>query len=266
MKKKNIIEEEERRTQDMSVVAEYNGEKSNRARLVEHEGDDYVDTPVKDDTFVGKTGNFWYHHKWHVILTAIVLVIAAVGIYQFATREKAPDYIVLYTGPAALSQGEVLDVEDSLAKIISGEDGTARVYMYYFRYLNADQRGSVPNLNYDENQKNYSSYSDLVFTGECGLMFLDGALYDDVKEAGGLDTLDDVLGYTPERAFDEYGIRLCDTEAYQMYESLRVFPENTIVCVRSISTAGGVMISEKEAQRNHERGVEAAKAFFSLGE
>ena len=110
MKKKDYeITEEERKTQDMSVVAEYNGEVSNRAKLVQYEGDDYDDTPVKDESFKGKADNFWYHHKWHVVIAAAVLFVAVISIFQFIEKGKnKTDLSVMYAGPVDI-YGEQAD-------------------------------------------------------------------------------------------------------------------------------------------------------------
>jgi|GEM_PF-486510 len=264
-KKKNEIVEEERKTQDMSVVAEYTGEKSNRAKLVEYEGDDYVDTPVKDDTIAGKTENFWYHYKWHVIFALIIIAVVFVGIYQIATSEKnKTDLSVMYAGPTNIHSEAAEGIKNALSEILTEDidgDGEKKVYLYSFAYYNSQQIASAKDdaakrdvdlgIDLGQNQKNYRAFSDLVFTGECGVMFLDGTLFESVKESGGLEVLEDALGYVPDKAFDEYGIRLCDTAAYEYYPELSVMPADTVVCLRTLST----LVSKKEAQSYYDAGV-----------
>ena len=269
-KNKSVITETDRyRTQDMSAVADYNGEKSNRAKLVDFVGDDYDDTPVKDNSVAGRAGNFWYHYKWHTIIAAVILIIVGVGISQMVRNASAKsDLSVVYAGPASIHSRDAENLKDALADILSvdlNSDGTRRVYLYSIRYLSADQiaqikeeakkNGSEDGINEADNRKNYEAFSDLVFTGECGVMFLDESLYETVKEAGGLDLLSDALGFEPDNSFDGYGIRLCDISAYELYEALGDMPAETVVCLRSLSTAGGVMISEREAKYNHTAGV-----------
>jgi len=275
-KKEETVEQEVRKTQDMSVVAEYTGEKSNRAKLVEYEGDDYDDTPVKDNSLAGRTENFWYHYKWHVIFGVIILFVALVGIRQLIERgNDKTDLSIMYAGPYNLNSLAAEEVKDTFAEILSEDldgNGKKSVYLYTF-YVLSDQQiaqakaeeagGTDRGLDLSQNRKNYSSFTDAVFTGECGVMFLDGWLYETVKESGGLVTFDDALGYTPEKAFDEYGIRLCDTNAYEKYPALAVLPAETVVCVRSVSTAGGVIISEKEAKENYEAGVHFISDFLA---
>lgn len=277
-KKKNAITEEERKTQDMSAVAEYNGEKSNRAKLVDFVGDDYDDTPVKDDSVAGRAENFWYHYKWHTLIAIAVFIIAVVGISQMVRNASAKsDLSVMYAGPASIHSREAEDLKDTLSEILSTDlnaDGTKRVYLYSIRLLSDDQialakaeakkNGSEAGVNEAENRKNREAFSDLVFTGECGLMFLDGSLFNSVKDAGGLEKLSDALGYEPDKSFDGYGIRLCDIPAYEKYDALKVMPTETIVCLRAVSTAGGVMISEKDAKFNNAAGKRLLKDLLSV--
>ena len=280
MKKKNenVITEEERRTQDMSAVAEYTGEMSNRAKLVAFEGDDYDDTPVKDESLSGRADNFWYHHKWKVIIVSVILVIAAVGIYQIIARAgDKTDLSVMYAGPANIHSEDAEKLKEALGEILSADldgDGQKKVYLFSFNYLNekqaaylideAKKKGYESSFDVSRNRQMYRDYSDLVFTGECGVMFLDYSLFESLRDAGGLEKLDAALGYVPEKSFDGYGVRICDTAAWERYPALRAMPEDTVLCLRSLSTAGGVMISTDEAIANFEAGERLVKDIFAL--
>ena len=277
-KKENIITDEERRTQDMSAVAEYTGEMSNRAKLVAFEGDDYDDTPVKDESFSGRADNFWYHNKWKVIIVSVILVIAAVGIYQIIARAgNKTDLSVMYAGPANIHSEEAEKLKDALGEILSVDldgDGQKKVYLFSFNYLNekqaaylideAKKKGYESSFDAARNRQIFRDYSDLVFTGECGVMFLDYALFENLRDSGGLAKLEDALGYVPEKSFDGYGVRICDTAAWERYPALHAMPQDTVVCLRSLSTAGGVMISSDDAKANYEAGERLMKDIFAL--
>ena len=56
-------------------------------------------------------------------------------------------------------------------------------------------------------------------------------LYASLKENERLCTLKDALGYLPEHAMDEYGIALKDIGLYAEYGSVRVLPEDTVLCI-----------------------------------
>lgn len=273
------IEDGERKTQDMSAVAEYTGEKSNRAKLVEYVGDDYVDTPVKDNSFSGITQNFWYHHKWKVIFSVFALVIAAVSVFQIVTnKSQKTDLSVMYAGPKYIGADYTDDLKDTLSSFLREDfdgNGSKRVGLYSFCYYNSDQikeaeeaarqRGAEATINLDNNQNVLTQIRDIIFTGECGVMFLDESLYEWVKDSGGVAELRSALGYAPEGSFDGYGIRLSDTAAYGFFPTLSVLPGDTVVCLRSLSTAGGVFTSKKEAEEIYERSVKYFGDFLALG-
>ncbi|MBR6917687.1 MAG: hypothetical protein IKN38_05835 [Clostridia bacterium] len=271
MKKKKKIDEleiteEERKTQDMSAVAEYNGEKSNRAKLVEYEGDDYEDIPVKDDSISGKTSNFFYHNKWNVIISSVVIIIVVIVLYQMLTRDKAKaDISVLYAGPREISAAEAEQIKFSLGEIFSiGSDTKKNVYLYTSYYSAGEVRTDASGREYTLTDKGYADekLQGLIATGECGVMFVDRAFFDILKSEGGLETFSDGLGFTPDGAFDEYGIELKDTEAYLYYAELRCMPKDTVVCLRAPSES--VLTSRSEAQKNHDGAVKLLTNFFKF--
>lgn len=262
MEREKLTEEERSIKQDTDAIAEYDGEKSNRARVVENTGDDYVDTPVEDKTIEGKIKNFWYHYKWHTIATILVAMFLFVGITQMNSREKF-DISVMYAGPAVVKGEEYTALCESLSGLL-GEDidgnGKKSVYVYPFTYMTDAQveaeikkweEMDIHDVSFDKksNEEAHSNFNNMVFTGECGVMFLDQSLFEQVRDAGGLVTLESVLGEKPEGALDEYGIRLSEVDAYGYFPALQIFPEDTVLCLRGPSTVGGVFTSKKNAEK-----------------
>ena len=270
--RENEILPEERRTQDMSAVAEYNGEKSNRARLVEYEGDDYEDIPVKDNSVIGRTENFWYHYKWIVIFGLIGVIILSVGIYQLVTKRN-PDHHVLYCGPEFISAAESEKIEGALAEIASAgspEDKKTVVDLYNIRYLSAEQldaakaysaaTGISSGVTDQDNATAYTQYGQLVSSGECGLMFLDEALFENLRDCGGLEPLSTATGYEVGESIDEYGIYIGDIAAYEVYPALQAIPEETVVCLRSKATFN----TKKSAEKYFDSGLKMLFALLSV--
>lgn len=262
-KKENIIEEEERKTQDMSAVKDYDGEKSNSAKLVDYLGDDYEDVPVVDNSLEGKAANVWYHYKWPIIIGVFFLVVAFVGINQVANRERY-DISVLYTGPSVIADANaeaVSEALESLTKTDANGDGKSNVKLYSYRYLTdaqiEERKSHGIDVDYQGNAEARTNFNNMVFTGECGVMFLDYELFCTVRDSGGLVTLESVLGKTPDGALDEYGVKLSELKAYKFYTALQLMPPDTVVCLRGVSTTGGVFTSKKSAEKIFENGKEA---------
>lgn len=266
-KKENIIDDSERKTQDMSAVRDYDGEKSNSAKFVEYIGDDYKDEPAVDNSIEGRAANIWYHYKWHIIISLFFAAVLFVGISQIATRERY-DFSVMYSGPTVIADENAESLADALSDVIKNDvngDGKTKVKIYSFAYWSEaqiEERKKVGlNVDYSANRDAKTNFDNMIFTGECGIMFLDYDLFAAVRDSGGLVTLEDALGYKPEGALDEYGIRLSDIKAYNVYSAFRLMPSDTVVCLRGVSTVGGVFSSKKKAEELFE---ESKKSFAAL--
>lgn len=262
-KKENIIEEEERKTQDMSAVRDYGGEKSNSAKLVDYLGDDYEDIPAVDNSLEGKAANVWYHYKWPIIIGVFFLVVAFVGINQMVNRVKY-DISVMYAGPTVIAGDTSEAVSEALGKITMADvngDGKTNVKIYSYTYYTdaqiEERKKHGVNVDYQHNVDAYNDFNNMVFTGECGVMFLDYELFSAVRDSGGLVTLESALGRTPEGAIDEYGVKLSELKAYKFYSALQIMPPDTVVCLRGVSTTGGVFTSKKSAEKTFENSKEA---------
>ncbi len=271
MKKKNtdnIITDEERKTQDAGAVAEYDGEKSNRAKLVDFIGDDYEDVPVKDNSFAGRAGNFFYHYKWHLIIGAIFLVIATVGIRQMISSGKLhSDVSVLYAGDARPGGDEEAAITDALSSILKEDidgDGENKVFLYTSYYAPGTVVTSASGNQLEISDKGYADdrLQGLIATGECSVMFIHPTLFEVLKEEGAVEKLTDALGYIPDGAIDEYGVRLGDTGAYAYFEGLRAMPADTVVCMRTL--ASSIFTSKSEAEKYHEAGGKLFSDYFGF--
>lgn len=262
MEREKLTEEERSIRQDSDAIAEYDGEKSNRAKVVEHEGDDYVDTPAEDKSIEGKIKNFWYHYKWHTIATVLVALFLFVGITQMSSREKF-DISVMYAGPAVVKGDDYTALSESLSGLLGNDidgNGKKSVYIYPFTYMTDEQvaaemkkweEAGIHDVSFDKksNEEAHDNFNNMVFTGECGVMLLDESLFEQVRDAGGLVTLESVLGEKPEGALDEYGIRLSEVDAYEFFPAFKILPEDTVLCLRGPSTVGGVFTSKKSAEK-----------------
>ena len=94
-----------------------------------------------------------------------------------------------------------------------------------------------------------------VVAGNSVIYMLDPLLYESVKDAGGLLPLAEVLDEIPQAAIDEYGIRLGDTALSESITGLQRLPEETVLCIRKVSTMS-VFKGQKKSEEAHARHVE----------
>ena len=76
--------------------------------------------------FLAKLSNFWYYHKWKVIIGAFFAIVLGVGVFQMINREEV-DEIVIVAAPVYLSAEE----REALDRLITSQlpkdkDGSLR--------------------------------------------------------------------------------------------------------------------------------------------
>lgn len=67
-----------------------------RERYLLHQGEETIHSDKlkrTPKTFKQKRQNFWYYHKWHVLIAIVAAIVAIVMIQNAMTREN-PDYVV----------------------------------------------------------------------------------------------------------------------------------------------------------------------------
>lgn len=205
--------------------------------------------------------NYWYHNKWQTILVVFFTAFGAVAVSQMISKIN-DDVIILYGGPYQFSANETREIQSALQSVMSADfngDGEKHVQMISILLMSQEQietarknaaaSGNVVVLNNATLIQNRSQFSTQIFAGETVICLLDPNWYTDVYENGGFIKLSEALGYTPDNAIDEYSIYLHDTGIADYFTALQVFPEDTILCVRRMSTATAFKSEKKEAIR-----------------
>lgn len=89
-----------------------------------------------------KRANWWYYHKWYVLLGAGLL---ALGIYLGArvlgVGQVKPDYQVAYVGSAALPEETAAALESALADLGTDCNGDGQVLVQLNQYVMGDSSG-----------------------------------------------------------------------------------------------------------------------------
>lgn len=85
----------------------------------EEEAINKADSIITANTPKAKWDNFWYYHKWHILIAVLAALVAAYFVYDVVSRVK-PDYQVMLI----TENGYYTDATDALAKEMEkyGED------------------------------------------------------------------------------------------------------------------------------------------------
>lgn len=254
--------------EDKQNIPEENIPESNAAKRLRGLGIDPT-AESADSVEVAPVGfweNFWYHHKWKTIIISFAVILLVICTLQMCTQNSYDIYI-LYAGPGYLTGNETLSTQNALKQLVPDQDGDGSkdVMFSIINYMNpaqiaekqalAEEQGVDLYIDLAGNASKLERFQIEVVAGESVIYLLDPLLYESVKDAGGLLRLDEVLDEIPASAVDEYGIRLADTDLYQSITTLQYLPEDTVLCIRKVSTMS-VFKGQKRSEEIHARHVE----------
>ncbi len=197
-----------------------------------------------ESDFLTKLENFWFYHKWKVIIIGFLLVIAIIWIVQTAMQNTA-DTTVILGGPYYSSvdvRGEMYEAFASVLPEDSDGDGEKEVEIVHFEIYSEEQLKALkaPDTNYGVNSSNYKDFNSTIQYGEYSVCIIDRWLYDDLKKAGAIRELSDIFGEEPENAIDKYGIDFKSTAFAKSFKCFETLPDSTVLCFRTKGLMSGV--------------------------
>ena len=253
--KKNVPEEEE----------------SNAARRIRALGQDQDGNEEEEELEIDRWGNFWYHHKWKVLMTAVFGLIIGVAVVQFAGQQN-PDVRVLYGGPLYITPNEnqmFCDAVESLCPDFN-DDGKTYVQLNDMVFMTENQLNEMiaraeendEDIAYDRlsNAQVQERFTYEIFGGEAAICILAEEQYTDVCVSGGFLPLAELFGEDniPEGAVDEYGVRLAETKFWKFYGTKEMFPADAVIALRRVSTMSA-LTGKSKAEKLHANSAEVFK-------
>lgn len=219
--------------------------------------------------------NFWYHNKWKTIFVLFIAAVILICVMQMGTVQKF-DAQVLYTGPHIFTAEEKASVEAAFSQLLSGDyngDGLKNCQLADLTIFSNEQLVDIleglddpaeyMKYNAYTEDARASSFAQEITAGENVICLLDPHWYETIKERGGLVELKQLLGETPENAYDAYGIRLKDTAFGQYFDVFDALPDDTILCLRILSSSM-IFAQNKDAEQRHKQHQEILKDVLSF--
>ena len=216
----------------------------------------------KNTKFFKWIDNYWYHYKWRTLIIAFFALIVIIASVQFFTKADVDIYI-LYTGPHVFAVDEIHEVESAFEQVMSGDrnrDGKKTASLQDITLLTedqilearreADEMGINLTINTVEMRNMQRQFNTQIFAGEAVICLLDPYWYEQVRDSGGFMTLASVLGEKPPQALDDYGICLFDTDFGRYFTAFSKFPDDTVLCIRVMSTTSIFKGVSKEEERH----------------
>ena len=191
--------------------------------------------------------NYWYHYKWHTIITVFFVTVAVICTFQMVTKDSY-DVYAMYSGGQYFTADRQHALEEAFTFVIDdyNSDGEKLVCLKKIVVLSeeelkekkAEAKAEDDSLAYSvENRTAAIEQLGMeIMTGQSYLCFLSEGMYDQVKDKGRFIALADVFETVPEGAVDDYAIRLSETEFGKYFkDATTVMGEDTVVCLRNIT-------------------------------
>ena len=187
--------------------------------------------------------NFWYYHKWKVIVVLFFAVVIGVCMTQMLTKDEY-DVSIMYAGPDYIEENDhhsIMGVFEQILPADYDKNGEKKANLIDMLIMSDEQIKERDDkakeedvlFYYDVKDRNSQlmQISTYISSGETIICILDDYVYEMLKEEGAFCTLESVLGYKPESAHDEYSVTLGDTDLYKSYSVLSKVGENTRLCI-----------------------------------
>lgn len=249
-----------------------NGLESNAARRLRllggsEGGDPSGDASDDGAVKVNKLANFWEYNRTKIIIISVFAVLLGILLAQLISRQN-PDISIIYAGPDYITPNE----SKAFTSVVSGMvgdlngDGKALVMLEDLVFMSDGQIADyLESAQYDDeaaavdgmnNRETRDRFMYEIFAGDAMLCILAEDQYRMVEEGGGFMRLEDVLGYTPEGAIDEYGVRFAETKFCKFYDSAKIFPADAVIALRTLPTSSK-LTGKKRLEKLHEYHTEA---------
>lgn len=226
------------------------------------EGEVKIDFAPKSP-FLAKLSNFWYYHKWKVIIISFFAIVFLVGFYQIMTKEDGDEAIVI-AGASDFDNEKMMAVESVLTSLKPrNNDGSAKkLDLYTFTIYSEEEMHEanhsetnsdgnyVQNVSQAYNTEKIGEYDDFLSLGECSILIVSEYLYERQKTYNRVLPLSEIFGdKLPEGALEDgYGVRLGDTDLYAYSEALQALDEDMVVCILRSYWMGASSDKEKYAE------------------
>jgi hypothetical protein len=191
--------------------------------------------------------NFWYHHKWKVLIITFFAIVIIVGVVQMLNKEDPDSEITIATHTVYYKEN-VDAIDSALLQLMPGDrngDGKKNVLTQYYKIYSekemtdaneaeTDNKGD-PVIYADKsyNDSQYSDFKSYINTGESSILLVSKYLYDELVLQNRVMPLSEIFdGQLPRGAMsDGYGVMLKNTYACEFFEAFDTLPDDTVVCL-----------------------------------
>lgn len=231
---------------------------------------------VIDNKFFRWAENFWFYHKWHLLIAVALIFVLVTVIFQMTERDS-DDIVILTAGPYKPSISQSHSISDAFETVLPYDlngDGEKNVSAAHIEVYSKDQliefkneykaeNGESPLINSSLNAENLKGFHNLIMAGEYSICIIDMWLYEDVKDAGGFRPLAEIFpDGIPTGAIDEYAVKFTETEFAKSFDCFKDLPESTVICLRTQGVMNSIF-NKSSADEKYSQAIETFKAILN---
>ena len=184
-------------------------------------------------TFKQKIENFWYHYKWHTIITVFFIITGLVCLVQCSTKEKPDDKALLYVNQNLLDNA-ANELSDKLSGYIEDYNGNGEVL---YRVNNVSyNNNNLAGVNYSV--ANSEKLLSALATAEYVLYIVDEHGYDYLSDNS--TEVFESYDFCPEKNGTAWNWKGSNLQQSLADSGL---PENLYFCIRKVD---GTMVEKNK--------------------
>ena len=226
-------------------------------------------------TLLSKLDNFWYHYKWHTIVSLFLIIAITICSLQMCTKAKY-DVNILYSGSHEIKRtstdGDINEYNkfiSSLARVTDDYDGDGNVslslkdlFMLSDQEMEEIQKAdSSIEINRSLLMENKSILSETLIYSDYYVCLLSKSVYDEYKTVDDIEMFSPLSAYvhdtTSVKFYTDTAIYLSSTGFYSL-PGISNLPDDTLICLRSVSAIAN-HFNEKDAAEARRRSIDVVE-------
>ena len=186
---------------------------------------------AKKRTLREKAANFWYFHKWHLLIGVVAAVIAAVIIMQTAGN-VSPDAYILFVGKATVFPKDKDAIAETAGREIYDQNGDGNTHVAFLDITVAVGE-NIPYTAYQTNVDANKRFMTEITSGDSVIYLLEESFFEKASEQGVLCPLAQIIdpALLPDDMYDEYGVRVSELDYFTL-NGFSSIPDDTVLCIR----------------------------------
>ena len=194
--------------------------------------------------------NFWYHHKWKVIIITFFAIVIIVGVVQMVSKEDYDVEVTVATHTVYYTEN-VDSLEGALISLMPTDingDGKKNVQLNLYKIYSEAEMNAANEAETDAsgnpaiyadpnyNKEQISQFNSYIMTGECTVMILSEYVYNDLVSRRSdeilLKPVSEIFGDDLPAGVtaDGYGIKLSKCGVWKL-DAFRTLPADSIICM-----------------------------------